>query len=225
MATPYAMVSVDETTSTQDLARSLMGVHPMLVVANGQTEGRGRSGAAWQTAPSALATSLAFHLDWPSETMPRLTLAAGVAAARALGPNVALKWPNDLLVDGGKVGGILTEATGGMVVVGLGVNLHWPEAPDGMGAVFDSAPHQRSATGIAQHWVEDLLSMVAEGPESWPRQEYLDRSSTVGRAVTWQPAGIGRVVDIDETGAMVVNTEDGHVVLTSGAVTEVRLAP
>ena len=111
---------------------------PLLVVAARQTAGRGRRGRAWEEAARALAATLAFRPAWPEEAWPRLTLAAGLAACRALGEAVRLEWPNDLVAGGVKVGGLLTEAAEGVVAVGLGVNLYWPEPTvAGAGALCD----------------------------------------------------------------------------------------
>jgi BirA family transcriptional regulator, biotin operon repressor / biotin---[acetyl-CoA-carboxylase] ligase len=109
-------------TSTQDVAREL----PIgsVVIADHQTAGRGRLDRRWE-APSGTALLVSFVLS-PN---PLLSLAAGVAAAEACGPKVRLKWPNDLLLDDRKLGGILVEAGPARAVCGIGVNLTW--APEG----------------------------------------------------------------------------------------------
>lgn len=109
-------------TSTQDVAREL----PIgsIVIADHQTAGRGRLDRRWE-APSGTALLVSFVLS-PN---PLLSLAAGVAAAEACGPKVRLKWPNDLLLDDRKLGGILVEAGPARAVCGIGINLTW--APDG----------------------------------------------------------------------------------------------
>ena len=225
MATPYALVYHEKTTSTQDEARRIIGRYPILVVTGGQTAGRGRSGAIWDNAPHALAASLAFRPDWPPDTWPRLTLVAGVVAARVLGDRVNLKWPNDLMRDDTKLGGILTEATGAIVVIGLGLNLHWPDPPTGRGAVFEEAPESNTAIEMAQAWTEQILGIVVDGPERWPLDEYRARCRTIGREITWKPDGRGLVTGVDATGALEATTADGSTTLTAGAVYEVRPLP
>jgi BirA family biotin operon repressor/biotin-[acetyl-CoA-carboxylase] ligase len=109
-------------TSTQDVARLL----PIgsVVVADHQTAGRGRLDHRWEAPPgTALLVSFVLHPN------PLLSLAAGVAAAEAIGAGVRLKWPNDLLLQGAKVGGILVEAGPAKAICGIGINLTW--APDG----------------------------------------------------------------------------------------------
>jgi BirA family biotin operon repressor/biotin-[acetyl-CoA-carboxylase] ligase len=109
-------------TSTQDVARDL----PIgsIVIADHQTAGRGRLDRRWE-APEGTALLVSFVLT----PQPLLSLAAGVAAAEACGPDVRLKWPNDLLLDDRKLGGILIESTAAKAVCGIGINLAW--APPG----------------------------------------------------------------------------------------------
>src|SRR2546425_1769819 len=109
-------------TSTQDVARDL--AVGSVVVADYQTGGRGRLERRW-ISPVGTALLVSFVL----QPNPLLSLAAGVAAAEACGRGVRLKWPNDLLLGGGKVGGVLVEATPTKAVCGIGINLTW--APKG----------------------------------------------------------------------------------------------
>ena len=112
--------------------------HPVLLLATQQTAGRGRRGRRWHSAPGAgLTFSLAVRVARPPRELAALSLVAGVAAARALRAlgvaRAALKWPNDLLVDGAKLGGILVETRGGgaaaaRAVIGIGINLRGADA-------------------------------------------------------------------------------------------------
>ena len=202
-----------------------IGDLPLLVVAGQQTEGRGRSGAGWDTAPRALAASLGVRPSWPSSSWPLVTLIAGVAALRSLGGSasgVTLKWPNDLMRGDEKLGGILTEASGGLVVVGWGANLHWPDPPARRGHVFTSDPGPDAAVEIASRWAQELLGLLSSEPRDWPYEEYSRLCSTLGREVTWVPDGRGRAAGISRDGGLVVATCRGHVTLVSGTVSEVR---
>jgi BirA family biotin operon repressor/biotin-[acetyl-CoA-carboxylase] ligase len=221
MATSYSAQHLGEVSSTQDLALDGFDGSAHLVTATGQTAGRGRSGSAWQTAPRALAASLAFEPGWPAASLPLITLVAGVAAAEAI-DGASLKWPNDVLIGESKVGGILAELSNGIVVVGLGVNLWWPDAPNGVAAVHADDPGGEAGPRLAERWAEALLRLVDPGPDEWPIETYRRLCSTIGREVTWEPAGSGRAVDIDPTGALIVDTPSGRVRLTSGAVTHLR---
>lgn len=225
MDRPYETLVLELTTSTQDEVRRRMGAVPLLVVAGAQTRGRGRSGAGWETAPRALAASLGVRPIWPSSSWPIMTLLAGVAALRSLGEwagGISLKWPNDLMRGDDKIGGILTEARGGLVVVGWGANLHWSDPPAGMGAVFASDPGPGAAKRIAHRWADELVAPLSSEPGGWPYEEYRSRCSTIGQEITWVPDGRGRAIDVSPEGGLVVATSRGHVTLISGAVSEVR---
>lgn len=123
-------------TNTEALAHLRAGGGPLLLSASRQTAGRGRLGRAWQSDDAALTFSLAQPL--PAELdLAGLSLAVGCAVADALdasGQRIRLKWPNDLFLDGAKLGGILIETVplpGGErgVVIGIGLNL-LPLPPD-----------------------------------------------------------------------------------------------
>ncbi|MEF8768104.1 MAG: biotin--[acetyl-CoA-carboxylase] ligase [Candidatus Accumulibacter phosphatis] len=123
-------------TSTLLLERARQGAPSgALLVADQQTAGRGRRGRSWLSSPEAgLTFSLLWHIPGDMARLAGLSLAVGVAVARSLEAcgvaGVGLKWPNDILLDGGKVGGILIEleaTPGGMLaVIGIGLNLQMP---------------------------------------------------------------------------------------------------
>lgn len=125
---------VERCTSTNDVLLKAGG-NPVLLAAEEQTAGRGRRGRRWHSAPRAGVTfSLGRRIRRPARELAALSLVAGVAAARALRAlgvrQAALKWPNDLVVQGAKLGGILVEARsaggsrgdGAWAVIGLGIN-------------------------------------------------------------------------------------------------------
>jgi biotin-[acetyl-CoA-carboxylase] ligase BirA-like protein len=102
--------------------------HGAVALAEHQTEGRGRLGRTW--ADSGLMFSVVLEPPPPVAAWPRLTLVAARAVADAIGPEATIKDPNDVLVDGRKVAGILAEA-GERVVLGIGINVGgstWPGA-------------------------------------------------------------------------------------------------
>lgn len=124
---------VERCTSTNDLL--LKENNTVLLAAEEQTAGRGRRGRRWHSAPGAgLTFSLGRRIRRPARELAALSLVAGVAAARALRAlgvrRAALKWPNDLVIEGAKLGGILVEARtpggsrseGSYAVIGLGIN-------------------------------------------------------------------------------------------------------
>jgi len=185
------IVRLGVVTSTQDVAREL--AIGSVVVADQQTEGRGRLSHRWE-APAGAALLVSFVL----EPNPLLSLAAGVAAAEACGQGVRLKWPNDLLLGGRKVGGILVEASPSKAVCGIGINLTW--APEGAAQL--NQPRDR------------LLETLRPAIERWsaaPAGDILARwrelSDTIGRRVRVElPDRVveGTAEDIDATGSLVV---------------------
>lgn len=220
MPPPYSVRHLEVTDSTQDDARAAFVDQPVLVVAHRQQRGRGRSASRWENAPRAMAASLAFAPGWPAESLPLIPLLAGVAAGRVTACD--LKWPNDLMVGDQKIGGILVEASDGVVVVGCGINLWWPEAPDGYGAVHESDPGTDAVLATARGWADGLSGLVDAGHRSWPRDEYRARSVTIGRDITWSPDGAGRAIDIAADGGLVVVTHEGRTTLHAGEIRHVR---
>jgi BirA family biotin operon repressor/biotin-[acetyl-CoA-carboxylase] ligase len=188
--------------STQDAARDL----PIgsIVIADHQTAGRGRVDHRWD-APPGTALLVSFVL----EANPLLSLAAGVAAAEACDPRVRLKWPNDLLLDDRKLGGILVEATHDKAVCGIGINLTW--SPEGA-AQLDQPR-------------DDVFDRLRQKITTWTAataQDVLGRwrelSATLGRRVRVEVAGViseGVAEDIGPHGELIV---DGKA-FVAGSVT------
>jgi BirA family biotin operon repressor/biotin-[acetyl-CoA-carboxylase] ligase len=216
MATPYLQLWDEEVPSTQDRARAELGRLPVVVAAQRQTAGRGRGGADWLNAPRALAVSVAFRR--PDDDVRPFSLMAGVAASRSI-QGVALKWPNDLMLGELKVGGILVERAE-EIVIGLGLNLWWPDPPPGVGAVETVDPGPELHARVAGLWAAELMAMVEA--DGWPAEEYRAACMTLGRDITWEPAGRGRAVDVAEGGGLVVETEGKRETITSGAVHHIR---
>jgi BirA family transcriptional regulator, biotin operon repressor / biotin---[acetyl-CoA-carboxylase] ligase len=167
-----------------------------------------------------MAASLALRPDWEPADLPLVSLLAGLAAARVV--DCGLKWPNDVLRDGSKLGGILVETTEGIVVVGFGLNLWWPEAPPGVTAVYDEDPGPEAAGELAVRWTDELLALVTAGVAAWPQDEYRARSVTLGREITWSPSGHGTAVDVAVDGGLVVVTDGVRRTLHAGEVRHVR---
>ena len=161
------MVHLKSVPSTQDIARDL----PIgsIVLADHQSAGRGRQDHRWE-APEGTALLVSFVLP-PN---PLLSLAAGVAAAEACGPQVRLKWPNDLRLKGKKLGGILVEATSAKAICGIGINLSW--APEG--AVMLNQPRDQIFTKLS----ESIVTWSA-APADAVITRWRELSETLGRRV------------------------------------------
>lgn len=157
---------------------------------------------------------------WPRETWPRLSLVAGLAIRTVIG-SVDLKWPNDVLKETRKVGGILAESGSDGVVVGLGLNLWWPSPPQGVAALHADDPGPDAAITMAEEWAEDFLRRLEDRPDAWGREEFIAACSTLGQEISWD-SGRGVARTIDGEGRLIVETASGEVALRSGEVRSVR---
>ena len=224
MATRYAVVELEVAESTQDEARKRFDTpDPVLVIAGRQTAGRGRLGRQWVEPDRAMFASLAFDPVWPIEAWSLIPLAAGMAARSAIGVlsgvTVGLRWPNDVVVGEGKIGGLLAESSSGVVVVGCGINITWKAPIAGGAALYEVDPGPELARDLAAMWADRFLDLMALQPDGWGIDEYRDACVTIGRSVSYA-AGSGTAVGVSSDGSLMVETGDGVIAVHSG---EVRL--
>jgi BirA family biotin operon repressor/biotin-[acetyl-CoA-carboxylase] ligase len=206
--------------STNERARELAArgaPDGTLVTASAQTAGRGRQGRTW-TAPAGSALLFSVVIRDPPRLLP---LAAGVAVADVVGSEARLKWPNDVLVDGRKVAGILVEGRPQerWAVVGIGLNV--AIEPD------DFPPELRETAGtlgLGAGAIEPTLDRLLRALERWlpaADGELLDavraRDALLGQTVRWS-GGEGRGAGIDDGGRLLVQTDAGRVALDAGEV-------
>lgn len=232
------IVRLGVVTSTQSVAFELAdngAPDRTVVVADTQTAGRGRRGRHWLDEPGAsLLASIVIRPRLAIRDLPKLSLAMGVAVADAVaavaGLAVRLKWPNDLVVDGRKIAGILLEsriATEALVVVGVGVNLAQHRFPHELSGTATSVELETGRTVERDAMLEAVLAAF----DAWRarlqtegfapvRDRWLDLADTIGRRVTVD-GRVGVAVDLDGDGALVIRDAAGvqHVVV--GEVHEV----
>ena len=214
------------TTSTLDVAHRLAARGApagTLVIANEQTAGRGRGGKSWQSSPGAgLWLTL---IERPSDTsgLGVLSLRVGLAAAEALdrfAPEpIRLKWPNDLYIDQGKLGGILVEARWReqaveWVAIGLGVNV---QAPKNVETAAGLEPGTDRLDVLGKLVPAVLAAARATGPLQADEMEKFDaRDLARGRRCV-EPA-VGRVAGITPTGELLVALADSVAPFRSGSL-------
>jgi BirA family transcriptional regulator, biotin operon repressor / biotin---[acetyl-CoA-carboxylase] ligase len=209
------------TSSTNDRARALAAAgapHGTLVTAGEQTAGRGRQGRTWSAPPGrALLCSLVLR-DYD----PLLPLRAGLAVADLAGDAARVKWPNDVLVDGRKVAGILVEARpqDGWAVLGIGVNVA-VDLADLPPELRDRAGTLGRAPGELEAALTELLAAL-ENRLAEPPAAALDalraRDALRDRPVRWAD-GEGTGAGIDDAGALLVRLPGGELVtLDAGEV-------
>jgi BirA family biotin operon repressor/biotin-[acetyl-CoA-carboxylase] ligase len=241
-----AVEVVAETGSTNAdlLARAPQLSSPLLLVARHQTAGRGRAGRSWLSAPG---DSLTFSLAWPFPAglaqMAGLPLAVGVALAETLdrlGQRVQLKWPNDLLKDGDKLGGILVEAQaaaqgapqgtahgGAWAVIGIGLNLVMPDELE------ERIGRAAAAPWLARMDRDALLAALLDGLAAALAE--FTRAGLAAFTARWnalhahagQPVAIvdrgavlheGLAAGVDDDGRLLLDTPAGRVAVVAGDV-------
>jgi BirA family transcriptional regulator, biotin operon repressor / biotin---[acetyl-CoA-carboxylase] ligase len=192
-----------------------------VVTADEQSEGRGRQGRTWSAARGRALLCSVVVRDPPA----LLPLAAGLAVADVVGDGARIKWPNDVLVDGRKVAGILVEGRPqeGWAVVGIGLNVAL--------RVADLPAELRSSAGtlgLEPGAIEPTLAALVRQLEQWigaPAESVLTsfraRDALLGRPVRWA-GGRGVGAGIDSRGRLIVETGSGTVALDAG---EVHLIP
>ena len=235
--------------STQDQARAEAQAGApdgTLVWALEQTAGRGRIDRAWSSRRGAgLWFSVVLRPEGDPNAAALLSLAAGVGLARALqvptDGAVKLKWPNDVLLDGRKLAGILAEAETHdgqvrFVILGVGLNLDPgpegfpPEIVDQAAALSEAASGSIDAATLMGRLLgelEDAIDMAQAQPEAL-RQAWLAVSDTIGREVRAELGGgarTGRAVDLDLDGSLVIEDADGNLSrVRAGEVVHLRPA-
>ncbi|MGI5839912.1 MAG: biotin--[acetyl-CoA-carboxylase] ligase [bacterium] len=226
--------------STNDLAKQLAragAVDGTLIVAETQTGGRGRLGRSWASPPaSGIWLSLILRPELSPAELPKITLTTAVGIARAIEAvtdlKPGIKWPNDILAEGRKICGILTEAAVGaakteFVIVGIGINVN-TERDAFPAALRDKAASLKGILGrpvsrallLAEmlRAVEDVYIQLLGGEFAAIRAEWCRRTVSLGQIVhVTSPAGgfSGRAIAVTPDGALIVSREDGlqvHVV-------------
>lgn len=246
--------------STNDMARELAGAGSpagTLVIAGAQTRGRGRRGRFWVSEEGqGLFLSMVVRADRQPPS-PALTLRLGLAAALAIEEvapvEVAVKWPNDLLIGSRKVAGILCEgafegAQAAHVVAGIGINVRqryedWPPdlAPSATSIAAEAARGDsagepgrgRSALDISPAAVADHLvprwlpvgAMPAESLRETELQQLRSRDPLLGRTVTVDGQEVGTAAGTDRGGALLVQDGDVTRRVVSGTVRAVSGEP
>lgn len=234
LPTAFRLIARNAVDSTNAVAKALAeegAEDGTLVWGRRQTAGRGRHGRAWASPEGNLYVSLVCRPGAPPDKLGQLSFVTAVSVAEALEPllpkgrKLELKWPNDVLIDGGKVTGILLESSmsagegQAWVVIGVGVNLaHHPERTDSL-----TPPTSLKALGAGDISPEAVLEAFAERFLHWRRlwlaegfapvrAAWLKRAYRLGATVTarLEPTPVsGRFVDLDDSGAMILDQDGG----------------
>lgn len=243
LPTAYRLVTLETIDSTNAEAKRLAAKGEdeapdgTLVWAKEQTDGRGRRGRKWDSPPGNLYCSLVLRPEVRLEKAAELSFVAALAVCDALGSigepghQVLCKWPNDVLLNGGKVAGILleTETSGGdtpeWLVLGVGINI----------AIFPGDTEVRATSFRAENWGAtevDCLEAFCRHFVLWAgkwldegfrpvRKTWLQRCTGKGEEIEVRLENetlTGIFEDMDENGALLLKTKDGERRITAGDV-------
>ncbi len=236
------LVALEECASTNDEAKEgarAGAPHGATWLAESQTRGRGRQGRTWSSGPGdALLVSVLLRIPCEPSRVPQLSLACGLAVRDAVAKavsddaSVVVKWPNDVLVRGRKVAGILIEssisagppARTSHVVVGIGINVHARELPDELQAIATSVARERSAVGGTS--APDRAEILADVLAGLDRDVELVafRGLTKVRArLSARDALAGRTVEVDGFRGVASGIDDeGRLLVRSAETGEIR---
>lgn len=232
----YTLHSFDRLASTNDEAKRLADEgagEGVLVWAREQTAGRGRQGRLWHSPPGNLYLSILVRPVMRLDEAMQLSFVAAltvhesiVETAPTLADRLTLKWPNDILLDGKKLCGILLESGGGepagepdkrWLVVGIGLNLSAaPDLPDRQAVALAAAAGERDPAVlieiIARHWAAELAAWRGDG-FARVRRRWLAHAAFLGETITATLADrqlTGTFEDLDDTGGLILVQSSGE---------------
>jgi BirA family biotin operon repressor/biotin-[acetyl-CoA-carboxylase] ligase len=227
MAAGTRLVALDsiDSTNAEALRLARSGERgPLWITARSQSAGRGRRGRSWVSEPGNLYASLLLTDSAPPEHWPELSLVAALAVHDAvagripgLASRVALKWPNDLLIDRNKFAGILVEGEGATVAVGIGVNCaHHPAHTDFPATDLATAGVRTSPESVFERLSAAMIARLAQWDHGAAfaaiRNDWLSRAAGIGKPIRVKigEADVSGVFEsIDASGRLVVRLPDG----------------
>ena len=231
-------IVLSQTDSTNDEARRRLGLGqiPTWVLAEEQMKGRGRRGRNWISPKGNFYASLVYEPQAPIAEFAQRSFIAALSLWDALVaegdvPGLSMKWPNDVLLDGRKLAGILLETEGRALIVGIGINLANAPKPEELDAGALASVTLLEATG-AVIGPESLLDHLASIYAGWEavlsqqgfapvRDAWLARASGIGEKVTARLADrseTGIFDGIDANGALLLRQESGTLTLPAADI-------
>jgi len=213
----YKLISFDKIPSTQDYARDLIAQKQAsdktVITALAQSAGRGRYKRTWVSHHGNLYASFIYRV---AERDPRLSYAVAVAIAETLihfGMNPQIKWPNDVLIDGKKISGVLIEYAQNFVIVGIGINIKTcPTVKEYQTTKI------KNYTNVS---VEDVLGVLMKKLDKWRstnfsavRERWMELAICINKMIKYQ-AKQAELIGINEDGALVLRFNSRYV-LTYG---------
>ena len=212
----------DSIYNTQEFALKELSSEPIFVTSFFQEKGKGTSNREWLNADQAIACSLALFEEQIKIAHTLIPLVAGFAFVKVFQDiDLTLKWPNDIIFNEKKVGGILVQKVEDKICIGIGVNYFWetPSVPNA-GSIFNTHQDDTKLKDDAENWAKQLEGMLKNN--NFDLDEYKSRLQTIGKLVEY-PEGRGWAEDINEDGSLQIKTVDEKIInLTSPLITEVN---
>ncbi|MBR1736757.1 MAG: biotin--[Firmicutes bacterium] len=219
----------NETDSTNDDAKNLASSsftenNGTVIIAESQKKGKGRLGRKWEAEKKGLYFSVILRPDIMPQEAPQITLLAGIAVAKAIericGLAAKIKWPNDVIAEGRKISGILTEMSAEMervkyIVVGIGINVNNVEFPEEINnkaaSVYTLTGKKNDRTEIYKAVLEEFEILydeyIKQGGFSFAAKEYSKMCVTIGMKVKISLKDkeiTGEAIGIDNNGALMI---------------------
>jgi len=219
--------TLDSTMAEADRLRASVSV-PTWILALEQTSARGRRGRVWHQPKGNFSATLLMKPKGPVQARAQRSFVAALALREAFVATTGregafvLKWPNDVLLNGGKVAGILLESLGDHLAIGIGVNLLAAPTRDTVEAGAVSPVNLRAETGTSLT-PEAMLDVLAPAYDRWERQfqtygfapvreAWLSHAARLGEVITARTAACettGTFQTVDDSGALVLKAADG----------------
>jgi len=223
----------DSVESTNEYAKTLTKDAPegAVILVDEQTGGRGRFGKQWYSPKGGIWMSVILHPPDPS----LIAIIAGIAVCKALHMNGVLpgiKWPNDIVLNGKKIGGILTEIIDKIVILGIGVNLNIREFPDELEATASSVfletkkhLEKKMVFDTLCKQLDDCYIMLKQNKVTDLLTEWRHYTILLGQQVVIEMPDkelSGKVLDISRDGALIVMRSDGKIMRVVAGVCHLR---
>ena len=232
----HPLYTYTQVSSTMDIAHELAAQEApegTLVWSSRQEQGRGRLGRTWESPQGGVYLSLILRPTRSLTDIPQLSLVAGLSSVEAIQTLTqhfpSIRWPNDVLIDGRKVAGILVEAKAGVAIVGIGINVttqprDLPETATSLAAVGANAPDVYHLTGLLCQRFEvwyDAWTTQGFAPIRDALRPWMGLFGQVVHVTAGTAKFEGTAQDLDEHGRLVVRLDSG--VLRAFEVGEVTL--
>ncbi len=241
----HEIICLETVSSTQEYLKKMArkSKRGLVCVASHQTNGRGRAGRAWYSDEENLKFSLLFDTGISPQFLPIISLIAGVALKETIEKlyltSVQLKWPNDILINGKKICGIISESASTSnivkwIVCGVGVNLNMKKEniPSDLQNIATSLLLETNQQIKKNKFLEiflvcfsDYLRILEQGGRHELIKKYQSSCDTIGKkikVILEDETRVGIASRIDEYGALVVKTEKGEEVFCSADIVHIR---